>query len=101
MTLSQANKIFKYWDRSPPEHEILALLARAYTNWEPAGTQPTTPEEHMASLEARWKAGAMNVKQLFEAMGGRVSATAGPHGPGIIPPDQFPGIGPFPGATVH
>ena len=69
MTLSQARKILKYWDISPPEHEILALLARAYTNWEPSA-HPRTPEEHQASLEARWKAGAMNAKQLLEATGG-------------------------------
>lgn len=102
MTLSQARQIFKYWEGSPPEHELVALLVRAYTNWEPANSQPMTPEQHQASLEARWKAGAMNVKQIFEATGGRLSmnGTAMPGAEGPIPPDKFPGIGPFPG-TKH
>jgi HD superfamily phosphodiesterase len=32
-----------------------------------------TPEEHRASLEARWAAGVPNVKQLFESLGGVLS----------------------------
>lgn len=54
-------------------NETLALLARVYTTWEPTGKEMTEEERaaaHQASLEARWKAGAMNAKQLFEAMGG-------------------------------
>ena len=95
MTLSQARRIFAYWDISPPEHEMLALLARAYTTWEPANAREMTPEQHQASLEARWKAGAMNVKQLLEATGGGLRL--GPDSPVV---NDMGGIGPFPG-TLH
>lgn len=77
MTLSQALRIFSYWESAPPEHEMLALLARAYTNWEPKSVREMTEGErqaaHRASLEARWKSGAMNVKQMFEATGGQLA----------------------------
>lgn len=99
MTLSQAKKIFSYWDESPPEHEILAILARAQTNWEPKSSREMTEEErqiaHRASLEARWKSGsAMNIKQMFEATGGRLAVGPG----GGTGPVNMGGIGPFPGA---
>lgn len=93
MTLPQAYELFDYWRNFPPEHEILAMLARVYTSWEPENARPMTPEEHRASLEARWKAGAMNVKQIFEATGGVISLNGQK---GKIPANP-PGIGPFPG----
>lgn len=98
MTLSQARNIVKYWDNYPPEHELLAILTRAYTAWEPARqlTEEEIQIEHRKSLEARWKAGAMNAKQMFEATGGVINIT----GTGGVPPDKLPGIGPFPG-TIH
>jgi hypothetical protein len=95
MTLSQARRIFRYWESSPPEHEMLALLAGAYTTWKPANARGMTPEQHRASLEARWKAGAMNVRQLFEATGGGLRLS--PDAPVI---NGMGGIGPFPG-TLH
>lgn len=92
MTLSQARQIFKYWESSPPEHELIALLVRAYTNWEPANAREMTAEEHRASLEARWKGGAMNPQQMLEATGG--SLRASPDAPAAT---SMGGIGPFPG----
>lgn len=74
MTLIDAQELFQYWLDFPPENEMLALFARVYTTWEPKG-RPMTDEDraqsHQESLEQRWKAGAMNAKQLFESMGGK------------------------------
>ena len=64
--------LFDYWKSNPPDHEILAMLARVYTTWQPE-SRPMSEAEQRASLEARWKAGAMNAKQIFEAMGGALS----------------------------
>lgn len=97
MTLPECYELFTYWASCPPEHETLALLARVYTTWEPANARPQTPEEHRASLEARWRSGAaMNVKQMFEAMGGAISVdgSTGQRMTGA----NLPGIGRFPGA---
>jgi hypothetical protein len=94
MTLPQTYELFDYWGSYPPENESLAALLSAYTTWEPKNARPMTHEEHMASLEKRWKAGAMNVKQIFEATGGVISLDAQR---GTKPP-KLPGIGPFPGA---
>ncbi len=98
MTLPEALELFDYWQNSPPEHELLAILTRAYTNWEPVRqmTEEECQIEHRKSLEMRWKAGAMNPKQLFEATGGVIRLD----GAGGAPPDKLPGIGPFPG-MVH
>lgn len=85
MTCSDAFELVEYWSNWPPEHELVAFLTRAYTSWEPASAQVTTPVQHLASLEKRWASGqAMNAKQIFDAMGGN------------SPP---PTIGPF--AVVH
>lgn len=92
MTLPQVYDLFEYWSRSPPEHEMMALLAQVYTTWRP-DRAPMTEAEHRRSLEARWKAGAMNPKQLFEAWGGQAA---------VIDPSKglvLPGIGPFPGTV--
>lgn len=100
MTLPQAYELFDYWDSHPPEHESLAALLSVYTTWEPANARPMTEEEaqieHRKDLERRWKAGSMNVKQMFEAMGGALSleGTLGGRPVGA----DMPGIGPFPGA---
>jgi hypothetical protein len=97
MTLPQAYELFNYWGSYPPEHESLALLLSIYTTWEPANARPMTEAEvqakHRASLEARWKAGAMNAKQMFESMGGVIGGK-----PGALLSANPPGIGPFPGA---
>jgi len=98
MTLPEVYRLFEYWKRNPPEHELVAMMARVYTTWRPEVDGPQSEAEHRASLEARWKAGAMNVKQIYEAMGGVLKMGGGSSNP--IPPDKFPGIGPFPG-TRH
>jgi hypothetical protein len=97
MTLPQYYELFDYWGNWPPEHESLAILLSVYTTWEPANAVPKTEAEaqakHRASLEARWKAGAMNAKQMFESMGGVIGGQ-----PGALLGANPPGIGPFPGA---
>lgn len=97
MTLPQYYQLSEYWGSYPPEHESLALLLSIYTTWEPANAQPKTEAEaqakHRASLEARWKAGAMNAKQMFESMGGVIGGQAN-----SLLGANPPGIGPFPGA---
>jgi hypothetical protein len=96
MTLPEALELFEYWQSSPPEHEMLAMFARTYTTWKPQAERLPPEDEHRRSLEERWKAGAMNPKQLFESMGGAISLNAVP-GQGMTGA-QMPGIGPFPGA---
>lgn len=97
MTLPQALELFGYWQDFPPEHEMLAMFARVYTTWKPQGASRLSPEdEQRKSLEDRWKAGAMNAKQLFDAMGGAISLNAVPGQK--LTGVNMPGIGPFPGA---
>jgi len=76
MTLKDALRQLRYWERFPPVHELLHLLTRAYTDWRPAGERPRTQEEadaaHRRSLEKRWKHGALNVRQLLEMTGGSI-----------------------------
>ncbi len=91
MTLPEALELLDYWRVSPPEHEMLALFARVYTTWRPDGDKPVTEVEHRASLEERWKAGAMSPQQMFQAMGGKVIR-------GSVDLKNIPGIGPFPGS---
>ena len=74
MRWRDARALFDYWREWPPEGEMLVLLAQVYTTWRPEADKPATPEDHMRSLEARWKAGAMNAKQLVAAMGGKTVA---------------------------
>lgn len=99
MPLPDALKLMGYWRSHPPVHELLAMLARAYTTWEPADAAPMTEEQHRASLEARWRSGqAISPQQLFEMWsGGSDAGSAAPD------PANFPGIGPFPGTkpTIH
>ncbi len=90
MTLPEALELIDYWREFPPEHEMLSLFARVYTTWRPNADKPMTAEEHRASLEARWKSGMLNPKQMFEALGGTVI-----RGPADL--KNIPGIGPFPG----
>ncbi len=44
------------------------------TTWEPKGAKKMTAEEaeaaHRESLERRWAAGAMNIKDFYEATNG-------------------------------
>jgi hypothetical protein len=95
MTLPQVYDLFEYWQNAPPDNEMLAMLAAAFTTWRP-NTKPMTDEEHQASLEARWKAGAMNVKQMYEMMGGVLSQGVSQGDVTPMTGAQMPGIGPFP-----
>jgi hypothetical protein len=96
MTLPEATDIYRYWQDSPPEHELLARLAAFQTGWKPASSKPMTREEHQRSLEERWRGGVMNPKQLFEATGGAITLD-GAQGPKYSG-GNMPGIGKFPGA---
>lgn len=83
MTLPQAFELFHYWEAFPPEHEMMAMFARVYTTWKPKTKQLTEQEQrlaHQASLEARWKAGAMNAAQIMAAMGGAQAVAVGVDG---------------------
>lgn len=71
MTLPEAIELFEFWDNCPPENEMLAMLAQAFTTWRPAKKQVMTHEDHQRSLEERWASGAMNAKQILEAFGGK------------------------------
>jgi len=102
MTLPEAFRQFKYWERFPPEHELGTMFARVFTTWRPESDEPTSMAEHMASLERRWKSGAaMSPRQIYEAMGGNAALTMTGATPARWPEGKPPGIGPFPGATVH
>lgn len=78
MTLPEVYRQFEYWQHNPPEHEMLAMLARVFTTWKPEAASDGTAESeaaHRASLEARWNAGVMNAAQMlerFKQTGGRV-----------------------------
>jgi hypothetical protein len=77
MAFADARAILQYWAEAPPENEGLAILAQAFTSWKPARHQTTTTEDHQRSLEERWADGAMNPKQIFEALGGKQGQTVG------------------------
>lgn len=66
MRWRDARALVEFWQECPPQDEVLAILAQAFTTWRP----PQAPGEHERSLEARWKSGAMNAAQLLAAMGG-------------------------------
>jgi hypothetical protein len=100
MTLPQYLDLCNYWRRWPPEHELCAMFAYAYTTWDPDEATVDDPAERQRlSLERRWAAGAMNPQQMFEAMGG-VLTHNGMRDPNAKPidPRDMPGVGPFPGA---
>lgn len=74
MTLPQVYRLFAYWDISPPEHELVALMARCFTTWEPKPSEEKAPEQ---KLEDQWRQGAMNAADLlaqYEKTGGVVDA---------------------------
>ena len=99
MTLGQARELFAYWRLVPPAHEMIAMLAQIYTTWRPEGAAAAPKSEteiiieHRKSLEERWAAGALNVKQMFEATGGRIGRGTGGANMG--------GIGLFPGSPEY
>lgn len=100
MAYRDARILIDHWEDFPPENEMLAMFARVYTTWKPGNSKEMTAEEqqdaHRKSLEERWKGGAMNPKQMFEAMGGAISLNAVPGEK--LTGANMPGIGPFPGA---
>lgn len=69
MPFPQAQSLLKFWDKTPPTNEAVAIALRAYTTWGREEAKPPTPQELQKSLEARWNAGALNPKQLFELFG--------------------------------
>ncbi len=76
MRMADVRAVITFWRQVPPEAETLALLASVYTTWRPEGQELTEEQvvaAHRRSLEERWRAGAMNAKQFFEATGGRMS----------------------------
>lgn len=98
MTLPEAMEIFDYWNDFPPEHELMRIAVMVFTTWEPY-TKPTEEEviaQHRKSLEQRWKGGAVNVKQLYEATGGQLKAHSDhPFAQGVtqhIPHPSIPGL---------
>jgi hypothetical protein len=105
MEFRHAREILEYWDECPPEHEMLALLARVYTTWEPKLKHPKTEEEvereHRASLERRWKSGqAMSAAQMVQAFGGAGKLSIGKDGVFRTADGRpVPGARPFPGMS--
>lgn len=98
MTFRDARLILDLWRDAPPEAEMLSLLAACYTSWEPYSRASMTEQEviaeHRLSLERRWKSGqALNPKQLYEAMGGKISSPVASPGHG---PQSYTGIGEWP-----
>lgn len=89
MRWRDARALFDYWREHPPEGEMLAMLAQVYTSWRP---KEETPESHRQSLEARWKAGAMNAAQLVAAMGGKAVAIRSDGSAVASGPIQFPDV---------
>jgi len=75
MTFRQARGFFDYWKNFPPENESICVLVQAYTTWRPQG--PMTEEEavaqHRKSLEDRWKAGALDPRQMLAVMGEKLT----------------------------
>lgn len=96
MTLPQVDDLFRYWKNSPPEHEMVAMLASVYTTWGPELTAEQTEAAHRKSLEQRWNSGSLNAKQMFEMMGGALSLDGSTGAP--VDPANMPGVGRFPGA---
>ncbi len=95
MTLPEAMELFEYWDNFPPEHELLRIAISVYTTWQPEKklTEEEIVVQHRKSLEQRWKGGAMNVKQLFEATGGKLAARSDhPFAQADIKPIPHPSI---------
>ena len=75
MTFPEALDLFEYWQEVPPENELLAILVRAQTNWEPGSvssmTEDQAQEANRQAVERRWASGqALSPKQLLEAFGG-------------------------------
>lgn len=103
MRWRDARAILEYWCGAPPVTEMLALLARVYTTWRPAG-KPMTEEEArealMAEQEKLWRSGAaMNAEQLFKAMGGRSPVAMSSQGTlQVVDPG---GVGPWPFEVKH
>lgn len=79
MTFPQVYRLFRYWRTNPPVHELLAIGIRVFTTWQPAEEKPDPPDvAHRKSLEKRWAAGYMNIKQMFEGgASGFVAAAPG------------------------
>jgi len=102
MTFLDARALFEYWLESPPEHELVAVLARVYTTWRPQRAVSLTEEEAQAenlrSVEERWRTGqAMSPKQMVEAFGGGKVAIGFDGVYRNANGMPIPGVRPFPG----
>ena len=57
-------RLFAYWRKNPPEHELMAIFARVFTTWEPPRT-----------IEEQWAEGAMNIADMahhYQQTGGKI-----------------------------
>jgi hypothetical protein len=86
MTFADAQELFEYWGKWPPENESAAYVAMAH-GWRPARRLPT--EEEMAEEAARGYASGKYIRpdQMARMFGGLIS---------IKPGDPVPGVGPLP-----
>jgi hypothetical protein len=71
-------ELFAYWEKSPPEHEMLSFLAMR-EGWKPSGAK-ISEEEAIAQLRReqarRWASGqAMDARQIVGA-GGEITTGA-------------------------
>ncbi|MGB8600868.1 MAG: hypothetical protein WCD42_01595 [Rhizomicrobium sp.] len=73
MTLPDIYDLTDYWAENPPVHEMLAMLAGCYTTWKPS-RRSASQDDQRKSLEERWKSGALNPAQMYQMMGGPLSA---------------------------
>jgi hypothetical protein len=100
MRMADARALTDFWLDCPPENEMLAMLAMVYSTWKPRAVKTLTEEEqraaHQASLEARWKAGAMNPAQMLAAMGGAKAVAVGMDG--VLRPASSTDVANLPGA---
>ena len=107
MTFLDARILFDHWLEVPPENEMLARLAQAYTTWRPQRadrrklTEEEIQEENFRSVQERWRTGqSMSPKQMIEAFGGAGAVNVGKDGVFRSATGQaIPGVKPFPGVA--
>jgi hypothetical protein len=77
MRLPRLWALFRYWVQNPPSHELVAILVRCFTSWRPPadgggrGGAAADAVARRRSIEARWRAGAMNPAQMLAALKGQ------------------------------
>jgi hypothetical protein len=91
MTLRQARDLLKYWRRDPPLHEVIGIVARALTAWNPE-------EQALAELSEEERQVALQQERERRLRSG---VYFDPRRAGAEPSDgTMPGIGPFPGSPA-